>query len=325
MNGPDPLPWLLEPENPSARYLALTGLQDRPDDDPEVVAAREAIPGWGPARAILDAQWPEGYWVAPGVGYSPKYKATVWQVIFLAALGAPRTEAVDRACDRVLSDSRLPDGRFSAKVTEQGAIACLGGNLLRALLQLGFEDPRVAESVEAHAEMVLRDGYRCRYNALREANGEWPLRMRDGLPCAWGAIKTLGAFAELQPEHRSAAVLEAVDAGVALLLGGSLARGEHPTATEPSPLWQQFGFPVAYTSDLLEALGVLGRLGVDIGGQLAPSLEVVRSKKDESGRWKLEHTPGNTWASFGNVGVPNKWVTLRVLRVLKLFGVAGQT
>ena len=317
MTGTNPLPWLLEPENPSAQYLTLTGLLDRPADDPEVVAARAAIPHRGAARAILDAQWPEGYWVAPGTGYSPKYKATVWQVIFLAALGAPRTEAVDRACARVLGDSRLPDGRFSAKKTAQGAIACLGGNLLRALKQLGYEDPRTAVSMEALAEMVLRDGYRCRYNALRDKDGAWPQRMRDGLPCAWGAIKTLGAFAEVPKEQRSPAVWDAIEAGTALLLDGNLADGDYFTATEPSPLWQQFGFPLGYTSDLLEALEVLGRLGVEIGPQLAPALEVVRSKRGESGRWMLESAPGNTWAGFGEIGAPNKWVTLRALKALK--------
>ena len=154
--GTDPLPWLLEPENPSARYLALLDTLLPPNSKPEVLAAREAIPSWGVARAILDAQWPEGYWMAPGTGYSPKYKATVWQVVFLAALGAPRTEAVDRACARVLGDSRLPDGRFSAKKTVQGAIACLGGKRLRALMQLGYEDPRMAVSMDALAAMVLR-------------------------------------------------------------------------------------------------------------------------------------------------------------------------
>jgi hypothetical protein len=251
------------------------------------------------------------------VGYSPKYKATVWQVIFLAALGAPRTEAVDRACGRVLSDGRLSDGRFSAKKTAHGAIACLGGNLLRALMQLGFDDPRMEVSVEALAGLVIRDGYRCRYNALRDKDGAWPRRMRDGLPCAWGAIKSLGAFAEVPEEQRSPAVREAIGAGTILLLDGNLADGLYPTATEPSPMWQQFGFPLGYTSDLLEALEVLGRLGVELGPQLGPALEVVRSKRDESGRWILGHTPGNTWAEFGKVGQPNKWVTLRALRVLK--------
>ena len=319
MTAADPLPWLLEHENPSARYLALTGLLARPPDDAEVLETRAAIPGWGAARAILDAQWPEGYWIAPGMGYSPKYKSTVWQVIILAALGAPRTTAVARACDRVLRDSRLPDGRFSAKTTEQGAIVCLGGNLLRALMQLGFEDLRIAESVEALAESALSDGYRCRYNALQDECGGWPRHMRDGLPCAWGAIKALGAFAEVPEAQRSAGVRNAIEAGVKLLLSGNLASGDYPTATEPGPLWQRFGFPLAYTSDLVEALEVLGRLGVDVGVELAPALDIVQSKQDASGRWALEHALDNTWAEFGEIGKPNKWVTLRALRVLKLW------
>ena len=319
MTRPDPLPWLLEPENPSARYLALTGLLGRPANDPEVLASREAIPGWGAARAILDAQWPEGYWIAPGVGYSPKYKSTVWQLIVLAALGAPRTPAIERACDYVLSESRLPDGRFSAKKTEQGAIPCLGGNLLRALLRFSFKDPRVGQSLDALAEMALRDGYRCRYNALQAPDGTWPRRMRDGMPCAWGAIKALGAFAEVPEAQRSPAVRDAIEAGVALLLDGNLAEGDFPTAPESSPLWQQFGFPLGYTCDLLEALEVLGHLGAELGTQLAPALEVVQSKGDAEGRWALEHTLDNTWAQFGEIGEPNKWVTLRALRVLKLW------
>ena len=141
--------------------------------------------------------------------------------------------------------------------------------------------------------------------------------MRDGLPCAWGAIKSLGAFAEVPEEQRSPAVRDAIEAGSALLLDGNLADGDYITATEPSPLWQQFGFPLGYRSDLLEALDVLGKLGVELGSQLAPALEVVRSKRDESGRWMLGHTPSNTWAEPGKVGEPDKWVTLRALRALE--------
>jgi hypothetical protein len=44
----------------------------------------------GPVRAILDAMYPEGYWVAPGPGYAPKYRGTNWQVVFLARLPANR-------------------------------------------------------------------------------------------------------------------------------------------------------------------------------------------------------------------------------------------
>ncbi len=308
----DALSWLLEPSNPSTRYLALTDLLDRPEDDPDVVTARNAIPGWGPARAILDAQWPDGFWMRPGVGYSPKHKATVWQLIFLAWLGAPRTQAIDRACLHVLDQSRLADGRLSAYKTDKGAILCLNGNILRAMLQLGFTDARVEESLEALGRMVGRDGYRCRFNTESPP----PARMRDGLPCAWGAIKTLGAFAEVPAANRSPTMLSAIQRGLDLLLASDLLTGDYPTATRPSPLWLRFGFPLGYTSDLLEALEVLCRLGYRDDPRLQTSLNFLSSQRDEAGSWNLDYAPENTWARFGVLGKPNKWVTLRALRVL---------
>ena len=36
------------------------------------------------------------------------------------------------------------------------------------------------------------------------------------------------------------------------------------------------------------------------------------------GRWALEYSfSGKTWVEVGNTGEANKWVTLRVLRMLK--------
>lgn len=315
MTSSDSLSWLLELENPSARYLTLTRLLDRPGDDPDVVASRSAIPGWGPARAILDAQWPEGYWMRPGVGYSPKHKATTWQVVFLAALGIPLTESVSRACGYVLDHSLLRDGRFSAQKTRSGAVTCLNGSLMRAMLRLGYRDGRLEAALEALAQAVLQDEFRCRFNAPRPL----PARMCDGLPCAWGAIKALAAFAELPAARRTPNVQAAIEIGKRFLLDGDLAQGDYPTATRTSPLWCSFGFPLGYTSDLLEALEVLGLLGIDPAYPLDAALNTVRKKQDDKGRWQLEHTPHNMWASFGRVGDTNKWVTIRALLVLKLW------
>jgi hypothetical protein len=314
----DPLPWLLEKRNPSARYLALTALLDLPEDDPEVIAARAQIPGWGQAQRILDAQWPQGYWLRPGIGYSPKHKATVWQVIFLSAMGAPCTPAIERACEHLMDHSRLPDGRFSAYKTEQGAVTCLNGNLLRAMLRLGYQDPRLAESLEVLGEVVALGGFRCRFNAP----GPPPARMRDGYPCAWGAIKALGAFAEVPEAERSLTIQNAIDNGVDFLLACDGVKGDSSRSLAPSPLWSQFGFPLGFTSDLLELLDVLGRhrrgyLPAD--PMLAALIEQLQRQRDAAGSWTLEYSPRNTWASFGDRGQPNKWVTLRALRALKLW------
>ena len=131
----DPLPWLLEqdPDNPSIRYFALRDLLDRPHDDPEVKKAKVAIMETGPVPAILAAQDSEGWWVKEGGGYSPKYQATVWQILLSAELGAdPDDKRVKLGCEYLLSHSIASNGAFSAlaKAVPSGVISCLNGNML---------------------------------------------------------------------------------------------------------------------------------------------------------------------------------------------------
>jgi hypothetical protein len=252
----------------------------------------------------------------PDVGYSPKYKATVWQIIFLGAMGVPSNESVMRAIEYVLSHSCLPDGRFSARKDDKGALPCLNGNLLRALFQFGCtDDPRVAKARQAMAAQIARDRFCCRYNAPAESR---PSQMSGGLPCAWGAIKCLGALTTPSPARRMPEEQTAIQQAVKFLLAYDLADGDYPTATEPSPVWHKFGFPLGYTSDVLEALEVLLQAGVPPNHpRLQTARSLVLSKQDAQARWLLEYTPGRTWASFGPLGKPSKWVTLRALRVLE--------
>jgi hypothetical protein len=87
LNG-DPLPWLLESANPSVRFFTLTEILDRPSNDRDVVAARRGIGTSASVNAILSAMHPDGYWENPGPGYAPKYRSTVWSLMFLDQLGA---------------------------------------------------------------------------------------------------------------------------------------------------------------------------------------------------------------------------------------------
>ena len=57
----DPLPWLLEQEDPGVRYLALRDLCHLPPDDAELIAARAAAHRDGPIASVLDAMQPAGY------------------------------------------------------------------------------------------------------------------------------------------------------------------------------------------------------------------------------------------------------------------------
>src|SRR5512139_2308998 len=61
LNG-DPLPWLLDPENPSVRYWTLIDILDRPSNHPEVQEARAAIARQPLVKELFTLQRREGYW-----------------------------------------------------------------------------------------------------------------------------------------------------------------------------------------------------------------------------------------------------------------------
>jgi len=212
----DPTPWLLEEDNPSVRYVTLRDLLDRPQDDAEVIAAQKAIMSSKPVKEILEAQYPQGYWVKPGRGYSPKYRGTVWQLMFLAALGASPDEAIDKACRFVLENSVFPNGGlFSATKAGTGTIVCLNGNLLQAFIRLGYGDDLTVQAVaQTLAERILREGFDCRANSPSRSQREtWR-------PCAWGAVKVLRAFTAPHAQGRQVSPWERE---------GELARQSNPS------------------------------------------------------------------------------------------------
>ena len=74
------LNWLLE-NQPSIRYLALTQLLEKTENDPEVQSAKQMIPKVGWAGEIAKQQ-PEGWWVHGESLYRPKYLSTNWLLSF---------------------------------------------------------------------------------------------------------------------------------------------------------------------------------------------------------------------------------------------------
>ena len=319
----DPLPWLLEPDpdNPGVRYFALRELLDRPEDDPEVQVDRAAIMTTGPVPAILDAQYPAGYWIKPGGGYSPKYRSTVWQIIFLAELGAdPSDERVRRGCEYLLSHSIAANNAFSAlqKPVPGGSVPCLNGNLLYALQCLGYgNDPRVRAALDWLVRAVTGEGG-FRYLKSGTSGPCFACSANQGQPCAWGTNKAMKALIAVLPGRRTPAVQHAIEVGAEFLLSRDLAVADYPYTERVSSTWFKFGFPLSYWSDVLETTAVLVELGYGDDPRLGNALQFILDKQDAQGRWKIENSlNGKMWADIEEKGKPSKWVTLRVLRVLR--------
>jgi hypothetical protein len=331
----DSRPWLLEPAAPSVRHLALQQLLDRPSTAPDVVEALAAAMADDPIASILAAQHPDGFWEKPGPGYASKYRGTVWQVIFLDQLGAdPADERVRRACEYVLGHAVASTGGFgasgragSAPPPPSAVIHCLNGNLLRALIGLGwFDDPRVQRAIEWEARAITGDGIE-RWYASGTCGPRFACAANDKQSCGWGAVKALLALARIPHDRRSRAVERAIDVGAAFLLSRDPAKADYPMGwgnTRPSSSWFRLGFPVAYVSDVLQNLEVLVELGYGADPRVAPAIGWLLDKQDDRGRWRNQYAyNGKTWVDFELQGPPSKWVTLRACRVLRGVGLAG--
>jgi hypothetical protein len=328
----NPIPWLLEEDanNPGVRYFAQLELEERAKDDPEVLAAQQKVMHSGPVPVILAAQSPDGNWASSGAGYNPKYRSTVWSISLLAQLAADGSDPrVRRGCEYILDHARSVYGGFSADARPGGMIHCLQGNLGAALLDLGWSgDARLEQALDWLARSVTGEGIApaeekdapIRYYRSGNSQPGFICSANNHRACAWGAIKSMLALSKTPPERRTPVIQEAIQVGIDFLLGKDPAVADYPTPfdSKPSQSWFRFGYPLFYVTDVLQNLEVLTALGYGCDPRLKPALELLLDKQDAQGRWKMEYTyNGKTWVDIEEKGQASKWVTLRVLRVLK--------
>jgi hypothetical protein len=323
------LEWLLEHDydQPGVRYLTLRDLVGLGEADIELADARKAAMDSGPVAQILNAQSEEGYWVRPGPGYSPKYTGTVWQIIFMGQLGASGDDdRVRKGCEYLLTHTCDSTGAVSMTGAPSGFIHCLSGNLIAALIDLGYgHDERVLRATEIQARLVLgrlqsEDGVPgLRYYNSGTSDSLYACAHNLHHPCAWGAVKALLAFGKLCRSVRSQSVKDAVEQTTSFLLEFDPAKAEYPSVygDTPSANWFKFGYPLGYMGDVLQNIEALAGVGCAQDPRLANALRLIESKKGATGRWVEEYKyRSKLWPQVELVGRPSKWITLRALRVL---------
>jgi hypothetical protein len=321
------LDWLLEPEDLGVQYLTMRDLTGASGND--LLPVKKKAHAAGPIAEVLEKMKPAGYWEQSGPGYYPKYYGTIWSVILLSQLGADTAmdARIEKAVSYVLDHSLTAGGQFTINGKPSGTADCLQGNLCEALTVLGSKDTRLDKAVEWMARTVTGDGI------APMADKNAPLRYYAGkcgpnfacgannkLPCAWGATKVMLAFGSIPAKQRTPLVDDAIKTGIDFLFSKDPAQADYPSgwATKPSGNWWKFGFPLFYITDLLQIAEALAGLGYARDPRLVNAINLIRDKQDADGRWPLEYDyAGKIAVDFGPKKQPNKWVTLRAMRVLK--------
>jgi hypothetical protein len=200
-------------------------------------------------------------------------------------------------------------------------IHCLNGNLLRALIGFGrLDDPRVQAAIDWAARAITGQGVD-RWYASGTSGPGFACAANQHQPCAWGALKELGALARVPARRRTPLVRQAIDQGVAFLFSRDPAVADYPMGwgnTRPSASWFKPGFPSGYVADVLQTLEVLAELGHGRDPRLGRALAWLESGQDKQGRWRNRDAYNHkTWVDIDRQGQPSKWVTLRACTVLR--------
>jgi hypothetical protein len=334
----DPTDWLLEKDDPGVRYLALRDLVDA--DEKELKAARTRAHREGPISIILDNMNPEGWWLHPGAVYAPKCRGTSWSIISLAQMGGSIEEdkRIRSACIYLLDNALSTGGQVSSTGKAFTTFNCFQGNMLTSLMDLGCRDKRLDAAYEWTARTVTGEGLPLQVtgDGLTPAGGAstrlYPFSNITGplfacrrtRHCAWAGAKIMLAFSRLPVKHRSPLVKRAIEAGIKYFFSADPATANFPGEMAPAPdkRWWKFHFPVV-GMDILQVAEALTALGCGADPRLSNTFDLIKSKQDDQGKWVLEKNYGywhKWWVDYGALGKPNKWVTLRAMRVLKQAG-----
>ena len=297
----DTVDWLLD-SDPSIRWQVMRDLTGEPDD----IVARErwrvATEGWG-AR-LLDLQGADGHW--GGAAFVPRaWVSTKDTLQLLRDLGIdpahPRVRsAIDIVRDRCTWGSEFGDSPFFEGETE----ACINGRVLAIGAYFGEASDRLADRLLS--EQLEDGGWNCDAPPSRRSSFNSTICVLEGLleyEKAKGPRPDVTAARQRAQEY---------------LLERRLFRSKS-TGAIIAPEWTRISFPTRWHYDILWGLDYLRRAGAAPDERTSEALDLLEGKRDEAGRWPLEHThPGPTYFEMeAPAGVPSRWNTLRALRVLE--------
>ncbi|MEA3309533.1 MAG: hypothetical protein U9Q70_08495 [Chloroflexota bacterium] len=296
----DPVPWLLDPVNPSARLLTLRDIFQRPAE--ELARERKALRAWDPVQQLLMEADVDNFWGRATNPYFGGSLGTFGTLYALAQIGVPAGPITRRASESLFSTGQIADGRFALSARWPQIWLCYTGMALQILWHFGWgDDPRTATARAILVQIINRQPERL----------TCPL---SGGGCMSGETKALAGLLSIPVEQREAAVQEAIATLAERLLTQAV---KLPKSSGPEAPQRQLNFPRYYNSDLSELVYLLARAGWQDHPRLREILRELLTWQTPQGRWRKARGTG------GRLDVepdyqPSRWLTWQVVAAVVL-------
>ena len=291
--------WLVD-SDPSIRWQVMRDLTDTPAKTVTDERSRVATEGWG--AWLLDQQRPDGQW-GDGVA-TPFWWSNMYTLVFLRDLGIDPTAAPARAAIDLVRENVNWGPEFGSSPFFEGEVEpCINGRAVALGAYFGERSDRLVDRLLS--EQLTDGGWNC--EAERGS-------VRSSFHTTICVLEGLLAFE--QAFGAAPAVTHARERAHEYLLERRLLR-RLSTGEVIDGKWVQFAFPPLWHYDVLRALDYLRGACVEPDARVEEAVAKLLERQVH-GRWRLDvrhrDTPYPELA--GAVGEPNRWITLRALRVL---------
>jgi hypothetical protein len=236
----------------------------------------------------------------------PLWWSTFYTLLFLRDLGADPTDpsvrvAIDRVRDQVTWGPEFGDSPFFEGEVEP----CINGRVVALGAWSGERSDVLVDRLLS--EQLSDGGWNCEAErGSVRSSFHTTICVLEGLlayEASFGATPSVTAARRRGEEY---------------LLERRLLR-RLSTGDVIDPVWSRFAFPTLWHYDVLRALDYMRAAGVSPDARVEEAVETVRARRQRTGTWLLDVRHRNTLHEglSGTVGEPNRWVTLRALRVLE--------
>jgi hypothetical protein len=309
--------WLLD-SDPAIRWQVKRDLIGAPAPEVHAERARIATEGWG-AR-LLALQAPDGRW--GGAAWNRGRDSTMHVLWLLRemgldpasreagrALGLVRDHVTWRGCGPPEADH---NGFFAGEVEP-----CINGQVAAAGAYFGQDVRAIVDRLLT--EQLPDGGWNC-----EAANGSTRSSFNTTI-CVLEAL--------LEHERARGSTQEVTGArarGQEYLLERRLLRRKSTGEAivrdrKGGAAWTEFAFPTWWHYDVLRGLDYLRSAGATPDERASEAIDLVTSKRDETGTWLLDTQYGGAMPlqTEEGIGRASRWITLRALRVLHWYSAIG--
>lgn len=306
-------------ENPSIRYMYLTGYAGKGQSDPEVTAVKQVVKTSPLIETMLSPRSEDG--ALPFHAYS-KWRGAYWTLLQLVDLGYPSGDdsiipLFDQCFDWLLDPARLKkipfiDGRYRRCALQEA------GTVLSAV-RLGSIDSRVEQLVDLLLKWQWPDGG---WNCDKKPKAHHSSFYESLIP-----LRGMNAYARATGDPR---VKQSVERAAELFLSHRLFK-RSSTGEVISDVFTKLAFPPYWHYDILVGLIGMDEVGALKDPRCQDALDLLQSKRLPAGGFAAEVkyfvtnlkapsivSPIN-WGP-ANPKIQNDYLTARALGVLKKAG-----